>query len=201
MSIYRLIPLAVVAFAAACNTYDPKLGYEPFQCGDTEPRCPLGYTCVSYEGGASICQETGVEVPDAGLPDDGELTCNDDRDVEPNDTLAQAFDSGIPDLRADFKVVGLAICPSGDIDLYKFEVASLTNVTVEIEFQPSRGELSLDVLNMSGTSIATGQVVEADPNVRQAQIANLAAGTYFVQVKSATGEQNNYDRVEIKTSL
>lgn len=201
MSIFRLVPLAAVALAAACNTYDPKLGYEPFQCGDTEPRCPLGYTCVSYEGGAAICQQTGVDVPDAGGGDDGEFTCNDDRDVEPNDTLAQAFDSGIPDLRANFKLVGLAICPSGDLDLYKFEVANLTNVTVELEFQPSRGELQLDVLNMSGTSIATGEVVEADPNVRQAQIANLAAGTYYAQVKSADGVQNNYDRIEIKTGL
>jgi hypothetical protein len=186
--------------AAACNPYDPSLGYEPFQCGDTEPRCPLGYTCVTSADNTGVCQQTGAEEPDGG---DVGSTCNDDQAVEPNDTIEQAYDTGIPDARSSFEVVGLAVCPSTDNDLFAFQVAANgTNVVVEIDFRGVRGELTLDVLNGSGTSIATGTAVEDDNTIDtlRAQVPNLPVGTFYVKIRGAMGVQNNYDRLSIVTT-
>jgi hypothetical protein len=197
-----LVPLAALALATACNPYDPKLGYEPFQCGDSEPRCPLDYTCVTSADGTGVCQQTGVEMPDAG-DETGDDSCNDDQAVEPNNTVEQAFDTGIPDARASFEVVGLAICPSSDIDMFSFQVgANGTNAVAEITYRSVRGELHLDILNMSGTSIMSGTLVEDEEqtDTLRAQVANLPVGTFFVRIQGADDVQNNYDRLSLVTT-
>jgi hypothetical protein len=199
----RILSIALLVLVAACNPYDPDLGYEPFQCGDSEPRCPLGYTCVTFAGGEALCQKTDGEVPDAGGGGGGGggLTCNDDGVLEPNNSLGQAFDTGIPNIRREFSVVGLAICPETDIDLFKFEVAaSGTDAVVEIEYRPERGELLLDVLNMSGASISSGQPPDDAPGTLRVEIANLPTGIYYAQIKPTAGVQNNYDSLLIATT-
>ncbi len=52
----RELVFGSVAFAA-CSSYSPDLGSEPFLCGSAEPRCPDGYTCVTTGPGAPICSD------------------------------------------------------------------------------------------------------------------------------------------------
>jgi hypothetical protein len=189
---------------ASCNPYNPDLGFEPFQCGDSEPRCPLGYTCKVYDEG-EICQKSDGDLPDGGAGDgDGgssNFQCNDDTSVEPNDEMLNSFDSGIPDVRTTFALVGLAICPPSDVDLYKFEVTQTgMNVRAEIDVQADGGSLVLDILNMSGTTIASGSAISGTPNTLRAEVPNLASGTYYVKIGSGGAGENNYERIEINTS-
>lgn len=200
----RTLSAVLVSVLIACNPYSPDLGVEPFKCGDSEPRCPLDYTCVTYAGGQAICELTDQsQLPDGGTPDadPNQVDCNDDADIEPNDVLPQAFDTGIPDLRTTFSLVGLAICPETDIDLFKFQAAaSGGNVTASVTYAPNRGELSLDVVNAAGSAIATGAPSDADPNVIEVTITGIAAGTYYARIKSAAGGRNNYERIVITTT-
>jgi hypothetical protein len=53
---------------AACTPYDPSLPPTPFLCGDQEPRCPEGYTCVTERDARMVCRADSL-VSDAGLPD------------------------------------------------------------------------------------------------------------------------------------
>lgn len=65
----RLIALGLGLVAlAACSPYDPSLPPAPFLCGDQEPRCPDGYTCVADRDGKRVCR-AGDAAPDAGIPD------------------------------------------------------------------------------------------------------------------------------------
>jgi hypothetical protein len=203
MKMMRTLPaLAFGGLLASCNAYQPDLGYEPFRCGDIEPRCPLDYTCVTFTEGDAICQKTGVEAPDAGNEDAASFSCYDDREVEPNDSLAQAFETGIPERADSFTLSGLSICPVGDEDVFRFEVlASGTNVSVDVSFRPSQGALELDLLNQSGTSIASGAAPAGNPNVLRAAVSDLAVGAYYVQVRGAgNAVQNNYDSLDIVTT-
>ncbi|HEY0194409.1 MAG TPA: hypothetical protein VGC42_25025 [Kofleriaceae bacterium] len=61
--------LIVATFAAlalaACSPYDPSLPHRPFLCGDTAPRCPDGYTCIT-DGDRMVCSDQPAEF-DAGV--------------------------------------------------------------------------------------------------------------------------------------
>jgi hypothetical protein len=72
-SIARARPLLAVFVVfgslGACSPYDPSLPDEPFLCGDEEPRCPDGYTCVTGPADEMVCRKNGVP-PDASLGGD-----------------------------------------------------------------------------------------------------------------------------------
>jgi hypothetical protein len=53
---------------AACTPYDPSLPPTPFLCGDQEPRCPEGYTCVTDRNDRMVCLVDNL-AHDAGVPD------------------------------------------------------------------------------------------------------------------------------------
>ena len=198
--------LAGAALAAACNSYDPDLGAVPFRCGTDEPRCPLGYTCVSYSADEELCEKTGDDEggggdagsqPDAGS---GEFSCADDGELEPNNAREEATNTLIPSLHDTYKLVSLSICPDTDMDVFRFEVdVSGKNLRADLSYQTARGQLILEVLEDGGTVIRTAEAVSGMADLFRAEVPNMPQGTYFVQVRAPAGIENNYT-IEIALS-
>lgn len=190
------------ALAAACNPYDPDLGPEPFRCGTDEPRCPDGYTCVEISATSHLCQLSGTDIPDVDatptIPDAGPFTCNDDSEIESNDTIDSATTTPIPGQSEEYRLVGLAICPTSDVDIFRFGVEETgKNVQANVTYTSGQGQLVLEILNSVGSTIATGNQETAA--LLRANLANAPQGIYFVRVAAETGAQNNYN-IEIVTS-
>ena len=55
--------LFAIAALGACTSYDPQLGPTPFFCGDTDPKCPDGYTCQQNSNGSGVCTKSGPTGP------------------------------------------------------------------------------------------------------------------------------------------
>ena len=185
-----LVGLLVGLIGAACNSYDPNLGNQPFRCGDVDPRCPQDYTCVNYGAGQELCESSsgGSSGTDAGLS----ANCNDDSDLEPNNETSSATITPIPNQALIYDRSGLAICPRSDVDVFAFSTdISDRNLRTEIAFDSTLGTLRLEVLNNTGTTIRMGTVVADQPGVIRAEVPNLPIGDFFVQVSSAQSE-NNY---------
>lgn len=187
--------LLTVLLLAACNPYSPDLGDTPFRCGTDEPRCPDGYECVEHSTSQHICERVGFNEVDAGPDEDAAgVVCNDDSDIEPNDTTSQAFLTPIPTFASCTSMVNLAVCPSTDKDLYSFRIESSTenNLRATVTTDVSRGMLELKVLEGSGATIASGVVI--DGNTIQVTVPNMSIGTFYVQVGAPTDSsvQNNY---------
>lgn len=196
----RAAPLLILLLVA-CNPYSPDLGDTPFRCGAEEPRCPSGYECIEHSTSEHICERNGFNEVDAGPDEDAaELVCNDDSDIEPNETIAQAFLTPIPTFRTCTNMVSLAVCPSSDKDLYSFriEAGAINNLRAAITHDVQRGTLELKVLNSSGATIANGAVI--DGNTVQVTVPNMSVGTFYVQVGAPTEStiENNYT-LEITT--
>ncbi|MCP4449657.1 MAG: hypothetical protein GY811_30650 [Myxococcales bacterium] len=194
------LSLAGGALFGACNTYDPDLGETPFRCGLDNPRCPDGYECVTYSAAEEICQFIGEDPAiraDGGGA--GDLVCNNDSELEPNESISDPTLTGIPNVQTFARYV-VAICPSSDQDFFRFEVlVDTANVTAEVEYLAGRGLLSLNILTVSGVSIGTGLPVGDNANILRATMPNLAIGIYYAQVRSGeAGAQNNYS-IEIIT--
>lgn len=192
------IGAAALVAAAGCDSYNPDLGNAPFRCGTSEPRCPSGYECVQASESEQVCVKKGSnrEQPDAGSdeePDARPFTCNDDSEIEPNESLANPFPTPIPEFQDEVSYVGLAICPDDDIDVFRFGIdQSGKNLRVDLSYQSNQGELLLDVLNSNGSSIRMGTPASGDPDLLRAEIPNMPQGTYYVQVRAPAGIQNNY---------
>lgn len=193
----------IAAMAAACNPYNPQLPDEPFRCGTTAPICPEGYVCDERSESERICVPDGVQLPnrpDAAPSnvDAAPFVCNDDGPIDDNNTIGTATATPIPDIRNDYELVGLSVCPTTDLDIYRFRIdQSGKNLRVDIRFRPENGTLLLDVLNSSGLSITSGMAIGADPDdptltVVQAIVTNMAADTYYAQVQATPGVENNY---------
>ena len=181
--------LATAALAAACNPYDPDLGRTPFKCGSDDPVCPEGYECVM-----DVCTRSdGADQVDATS---SQFSCSDDGSVEGrpgnNDEIARAFVTPIPTMQS-YTLVGLAICPTGDKDTFKFSVNQTgLNFEASITSIAGRQPLALRVLNNAGVEITTGTATGGQ--VVRAELSNrLAVGDYYVQVLSQDGTENNYD--------
>lgn len=208
LSLGFALGLSTLALSGACNTYDPELGQTPFRCGLDSPRCPDGYECVTYSPSEEICTRIGDDPgvrPDGAPGDDGgggggNFVCNNDSEIEPNESLSDPTLTGIPSVQTSVRYVSLAICPSTDQDFFRFEIAvNATNVIAEIEYQANRGELSLNILDNAGSSISTALPAAGNPNILRAAIPNLPIGIYYAQVRSVeAGVQNNYS-IEIIT--
>lgn len=187
---------ALASLAAACNSYDPDLGSVPFRCGTDEPRCPLGYTCVTYSGDEELCERTDSgEAPDAGDQPDGGggFTCADDGELEPNNSTEEPTDTLIPMVHPSYKLVSLSICPDTDVDVFLFKVdIAGKNLRADLTYMSARGQLIVEVLNEGGDVIKTGAAVAGMPDLVRAEVPNMPIGTYYVQVRAPAGIQNNY---------
>lgn len=193
----------LLTLAAGCNSFDPSLGATPFRCGVDSPRCPDGYTCVTYSPSDEVCesntQGSDVDAGNITSIDARALDCNDDGVIEPNNSLADPTITTIPQLADTYRLVGLAICPSTDNDYFRFEIdVPGKSVTIDVTYQASRGTLLLDMLDNSGTSVRKGSPTGGDPNVLRAQIPSTPQGVYFAHVRG-DGTQNNYS-IEISTN-
>ena len=196
-SLSLLLALTAVALTAlACNAYNPDLGDRPFRCGDSEERCPDGYRCVVSSPTQEFCErEGGPTSPDAA----NNFNCADDSATEPNNELAMAFVTPIPDQSTSFSLVGQAICAADDVDIFRFGIdLDGRNLRTDISFDASQTSLVLEVLN-NGTPIRIGGAVSGNPGLVRAEVANMPPGEFFVSVRSDTGLQNNYS-IEIEIS-
>ncbi len=196
--------VAVAATAIACSPYDPDLGEAPFRCGTSDPICPEDYDCITEgtDSPTGVCVEKGGDAPDnpdggGDDPDAGPFVCNNDSALEPNNNIGEATMTGIPDSQTTFNLATLAICPAGDVDVYRLR-ADLVGQNIQVALQTNRsvGELALELLNGTGTVITTGSY--ADNSNMTVTLNNAPVGTYFVQVRGSQADtQNNYTAFSI----
>ena len=173
------IPLAA---SQACSPYSPDLGTAPFLCGDTDPKCPDGYTCMT-SGSADVCVGS-----DGTLPDGGHGSCADDSALEPNDTLQTAWVSPVADTKSMLVLAGLAICPAGDKDTYNVHLGTVMNLEATVVYDASGAPLQVVILGGtgSGTILGTSSPVSGMQDTVHAYVANLPSGTYYAQVTGPT---------------
>lgn len=185
--------LSLALLAAACNPYDPQLGPRPFKCGASEPVCPDGYTCNS----SNVCVDDPTDIDASTV-----FVCADDGTLEPNDTPNRAFVTPIPSGGMQYSLLGLALCPDGDLDHFQFGVAANgTNLEATVIAVADRTPLQLNLLTTNGAVIATGASDPVTPQKIKLEVSNrLATGTYILQVKSPDNSENNYD-LSIKTCV
>ncbi len=178
-------------FLAACSAYDPDLGATPFLCGDTDPKCPDGYTCNANGAGKMVCEKGGST--DA-MPMSG---CANDSQLEPNDTIQTAWQSPVATARMNISLTGLAICPGTDKDNYKVDITTEgQNLEVILTYDPGNA-LSVSLLNSSGTSIVNGTPMGT--NQVRAYAANLPMDSYYASIFSSAMMENNY-RIDINVT-
>src|SRR3954469_10767812 len=159
-----LLSFAALSAFAACSPYSPDLGAAPFTCGSGDPKCPDGYDCVPRGSAQTmVCFKPGATEPDAGSGSNiGQ--CADDSNLEPNNTVAQAYLIGTLPVINGVKTItlaGLSICPMGDKDTYAVNpTASNQTLAADIEFDPNQAILQVNVISAS-----TGQpIVQGSPN-------------------------------------
>lgn len=184
--------------SSACNSFDPNLGATPFRCGTDSPRCPDNYTCVTYSADDEICESNSGAVdradsgPSNGDADPQDLTCNNDSEIEPNNSIDSPTITTIPS-SGPFRLVNLAICPTGDQDYFQFIVeANGVDAVVEINYMSNRGTLGLELLTGNGTILSTGAPVSGNSDILRVAIPNIPQDTYFARVFGEVGIQNNY---------
>src|SRR5262245_7850043 len=101
--------LLATSALAACSPYDPDLGGVPYQCGDTEPKCPSGYSCQDDGAGRQVC------ISDDGVTADAMTSgfhCEDDGVLEgtnKNDTIGTAY--ALPANMPMITLGPVSICP------------------------------------------------------------------------------------------
>jgi hypothetical protein len=190
----RTLPfLFLIAATSACSPYSPDLGGAPVLCGSAEPKCPDGYTCMAGSGGSpDVCLAPNGAVPVDGSSGD----CADDSMLEPNNTIATAWQTPVDSPKKVFPLGSLAICPAGDKDTYAVNI-STANETLEVlaEFDPARATLQGSILNSGGIPIANASPVAGMTGQIHAAAANLPKGTYYAQIygpSSGAVTTNNY---------
>jgi hypothetical protein len=96
-------------------------------------------------------------------------------------------------------LAGLAICPGGDIDVFRLRVDVVgKNLRADIANTKAQGELVAEILDGGGVMIATGAYT-TDVLLR-VELDNAPTGTYHVQVRGAdTTIRNNYS-IDITTT-
>jgi V8-like Glu-specific endopeptidase len=114
-------------------------------------------------------------VPDLGVS--GADVCDDDNDSE---SEAEALTAGAYD--------NLQIC-LGDDDWYAIDVPAGGNLTVDISFLNSEGDLDME-LRFGGNQIDLSQSVS---NGETVEVLDAAGGTYFVRVYGYAGAAAAYD--------
>jgi hypothetical protein len=190
-----LLFIVIASTITACSPYDPELGDSPFLCGPVEQaeRCPDGYTCqVNAADNKEYCLTMGGMVP----VDASSLNCADDSSLEPNDMIAQAFQTPVATTKNMLAFAGLAICPAGDKDNYAVTITTANqNLEVIIEYDAGGADLQGSILNAGGTPIANASPVTNMAGQRRAYTPNLPTGVYYASVfgpTMGTLTTNNY---------
>lgn len=183
------IALAGFSVLAACDAYDEDLGPEPFLCGDSAPRCPMGYKCV--EDPASLMEVCATSSAGSG---GGSFPCNDDSAIEPNDAVANGTPTGLDGMKM-FQQDKLAICPPTDRDLFAIKLSTPSQtIDATVTYDPSGVALTAEILNSVGVPIAESTAADTADTVHVAQ-PSLPTGDYFVRVHGPSrslADENNY---------
>ncbi|HEY5926498.1 MAG TPA: hypothetical protein VIV11_32650 [Kofleriaceae bacterium] len=177
--------IATLLVVAACDAYDEDLGPAPFFCGQEDPVCPSGYSCVDDPtNGTKVCVSDDDSIS-------GNFECEDDSALEPNDMLAAATT-----ITASYTVDTGAICPAGDRDLYAITM-SADGANLEATITYAGGAvLRCAILNTGGVPIANATEVGGEDRTLRATAADLPSGQYYVQVTATpagTLAINNYE--------
>lgn len=190
-----LLSCSAAAALAACTPYDPDLGTTPYLCGTVEPRCPGDYSCVEQTPGRSVCVINGGVAPDAPPDGTGGFQCAPDGQLEPNDSIAMAFQTDVG-TGAVMRAFGpISICPEGDKDHFQVNITTANRGIAVTTRWDSGMPVSASILNAAGTSIGNGTA--AGQNALRACATNLPIGLYYGVAFSQGNMKNNY-RIEIK---
>jgi Ca2+-binding RTX toxin-like protein len=102
-----------------------------------------------------------------------------DKGSKPNSSLANAYD--LRNINDSLVLDGLSIHATTDTDWFKVVVNKKTNSNqfARIDFDNNEGNLKLELLNASGTVLATSETTE---NFEQISLAGRNAGTYYLSV-------------------
>ena len=188
-----LLFFALASAITACSPYDPELGPSPFLCGpaDQTQRCPDGYTCQMM-GTAEYCLAPSGTIP----VDANNLNCDDDSQLEPNNSIQEAFQTPVATQKNTLTFAGLSICPMGDKDNYAITITTATqNLEMIIEYDTAGADLQGSILASNGTPLANASPVTDMPGVRKAYVPNASVGTYYAAVfgpAMGTLTTNNY---------
>jgi hypothetical protein len=152
-------------------------------CNDGQA-CPTGATC-SAQPIASISGGSRRQcVPDTGSCTGGGMTMCVDDYLEDNDHRLSIPNPTSHDIPAgDYP--NLMICPAGqsdnDEDWYRMDISAETEVVAHIDFDTTRGDLDLALVNGSGTVVRQSYGVGNSESIRQC-ITN--PGIYYFHVFS-----------------
>ena len=180
-----------LAAAGGCSPYSPDLGERPFQCGETDPPCPNGYTCDTTTTPPTCLEVT--EGPDADhTPDGPGGPCAGVGDLlEPNNAMNMPTQTSVADTRQFTEYVGTTICPADDVDYYFVNVPTNgLNVDATVNYAPEMGQVAVQILNMSGVMVQSGAPI--GPGSLKAALSNASQGQYYVVVRAQPGMTNNY---------
>jgi hypothetical protein len=108
-----------------------------------------------------------------------------DDSYENNDT--QGLASNLGTLTTNASVANLALLDSADWFRFTTTATGTTTSLVSISFQNTQGNLALQLVNAAGSVISTSN---GSGNAESVSLANLASGTYYARVYSATGATN-----------
>lgn len=133
-----------------------------------------------------------IDAPLVDAPDS--FQCANDSAIEPNNDPQSAFITPLDNPARSYSLVGLTICPVGDVDHYRFGISTTgQNFEATVTGVAGRTPLVLAILDASGTQIATGAPVAGTPHRIRVELPNPAVGSYYVRVRTPDNSENNYD--------
>lgn len=185
---------AAAAALGACSPYDPALGPTPYLCAAQEPRCPDRYECMD-DGTRAVCVLAGSFAPDAAVDGPSGFQCAMDGDLEPNDSISQAYQTDLGTNSIDRVFGPISICPESDKDHYQINITNANHGIEVITRWDSGSAVGCSLLNNAGTAIAIGAPMGS--NAIRACATNLPTGIFYAVAFSPKGLQNNY-RIEMR---
>lgn len=120
-----------------------------------------------------------------GITLGGAVQAATDDSYENNDTQATASNLGT--LTTNVSLPSLKLLDSADWFRFTTAATGTAANTATISFQNAQGNLALQLVNASGTVLATSN---GSGNTESVSLVGRAAGTYYVRVYSATGATN-----------
>ena len=215
----RFLVCSVIAAAASC--YNPSLGDHPFLCGPPPERaCPDGFKCdmatfVCTKGQPASTIDAPVIPHDGGDESDAGhhgVTCDNqnaqDKDLEPNDTPAQA-DQGLSHLGSPLlcqspqqpcpnpygAYVHFEICKPGDVDYYGMSLHAGDHLKIDVVFHVIVGDLDAAVVDADGHFLV---VSSGDQDNESLDFTAPGDGKFYLLVEGFRGQTNTYDLVFTK---
>lgn len=123
-------------------------------------------------------------------------SCADDSKLEPNNSTSDAFQTTVASSRASIDLADLAICPSGDVDVYAFNITvEQQNASATVIYSAAGVPLQMQILGSNGAVLVSASTVSGMATTMSAMVPNLPVSNYFVQVSGPTagGENPNYE--------